>query len=509
MKNRNGVLPLPLILLVALGSGRAMAQDRCDEFISKPNCRVPISMSSVVGEVTPQYRVAVPVQSDITVNSGGTATTILTQASPFLTCAITASPQAPARDLSASVAAALTTLGGLVIPTGPGLLPTPGTPDELTQLGTRTPYPPTNAQIALRRIDEERQALVPLEKDAFQGIAALYESLRATLRTNWRYSFSTDTAADAAVTALNNDLIKLLMAPLPDLATVQVLSKKMQDDLTKFYSDFNPAPGSDLAKAAVKVGDYVSTVAANADLLQGSASDFKKKVKQFADFLVVVIPLQHKAEITLPMVAYRQKAVTETITCKDAQSGTQPFDAIIYTAYYENTPIFDISGGAIMSFLPGRQVGTVSGPLAGGTAAPASGSCGTTNPNESCLAVTSASRAQFMPAVFFEVHPVNRKCPWATNGEPRHPFGYVCSLGLAGGIAVNPNNGTGTAEFFEGVSLGIQRVAFLFGIHNGRYETFTDGYYAGEAVPAGTTARTERIWTNHFAIAITYRIAQR
>jgi hypothetical protein len=113
-----------------------------------------------------------------------------------------------------------------------------------------------------------------------------------------------------------------------------------------------------------------------------------------------------------------------------------------------------------------------------------------------------------MPAAFFEYHPLNMKCPWAKNGGDRHPFGYVLSLGLAGGISVNPNNGTASAEFFEGISVAIQRVSLLFGIHNGRYQTFADGYYVGEALPGTpgqTTARTERIWTNHFAIGIAYR----
>jgi hypothetical protein len=93
------------------------------------------------------------------------------------------------------------------------------------------------------------------------------------------------------------------------------------------------------------------------------------------------------------------------------------------------------------------------------------------------------------------------KCPWAKNGGDRHPFGYVLSLGLAGGINVNPNNGTASAEFFEGISVAIQRVSLLFGIHNGRYQTFADGYYVGEALPGTpgqTTARTERILDEPF-----------
>jgi hypothetical protein len=46
----------------------------------------------------------------------------------------------------------------------------------------------------------------------------------------------------------------------------------------------------------------------------------------------------------------------------------------------------------------------------------------------------------------------------------------------------------------------------LAGLHNGRFQTFTDGYYVGEEVPMGTTPRTERAWTNHLALGISYRI---
>jgi len=55
----------------------------------------------------------------IMINPGGSAVTILQQASPFLACSITVSPGTPTRNLSASVTAALTTLSGLVIPAEP------------------------------------------------------------------------------------------------------------------------------------------------------------------------------------------------------------------------------------------------------------------------------------------------------------------------------------------------------------------------------------------------------
>jgi len=111
-----------------------------------------------------------------------------------------------------------------------------------------------------------------------------------------------------------------------------------------------------------------------------------------------------------------------------------------------------------------------------------------------------------MPAAFFEWH-WSWKWWGARNGAAYHPFGYVGSFGPAFGISPNPNNGGINAEFFEGVSLGIQRLSLLAGFHNGRYQTFAGGYDVGEEVPSGTTPRTERIWTTHLAFGIAYRIA--
>jgi len=194
--------------------------------------------------------------------------------------------------------------------------------------------------------------------------------------------------------------------------------------------------------------------------------------------------------------------VTEVITCKDSVTQTQAFDAITFTAYYENSPHLDFSAGALVSFLGGRQVGTISGPC------PQSGGVCSTAPN-TVLAVTSRSRVQWIPTAFIEYHPWNFKCPWATTGSPEHKFGYVCSFGGAFGLAVNPNNGTTNAEYFEGVSFGIHRVAIFFGNHSGRFQDFTGGYSVGETVPSGTTPPTYRRWTNHPAIGISYRIPLR
>ncbi len=506
MKNRFTILSIAPLVLIAVGCGSAAAEE-CDEYITRPpKCQVNIDMSNAM--------TAVPVHSDVQIKSGGLAEVVLKNASPFLACTIAAIPAAPARDLSTNIAAALTTLGGLVFPT---VLPTPAAQAKALP-------PPGDA--ALDHIEAETTTLFDSEKLAFSALTnGLYKPLNTTLSANWVYSFPNDEAVDEAVKCLTGDLTTLLNESAPDLVTLQVQAKRVQDDLAQFYTDFHPAPGTPLAVRAAQDDGYVSSAVENVRLIQGAVLDFKKKVKSLADFVAGISTATtsdkpggkapDKSVITIAMAAYRQKSVTETITCKDAlNSSNQPFDNIIFTAYYENTPIFDISPGVIISSLPGRQVGTVSGPLAPGpanatTTIPASGACGAYNPSETCLGITSATRPQFMPAAFFELHPINKKCPWAVNGAQRHPFGYVCSLGLVGGFSVNPNNGTASAEFFEGVSVGIQRLSIMFGIHNGRYQTFTDGYFVGEAVPAGTVARTERNWTNHFAIGIAYRTVLR
>lgn len=150
------------------------------------------------------------------------------------------------------------------------------------------------------------------------------------------------------------------------------------------------------------------------------------------------------------------------------------------------------------------------------------------------LGVTSSSRVQFIRGTFFEYHPINFRLPWAKDPalpfrtyqpydpnhpedpnnpkswmslhSSRHPFGYVGSLGLAGGILVNPDNGTGEAELFEGISLGLQRFSILAGNHTGHSQNFTGGYKVGDPVPAGVTPPTVRNWGNGLAVGIAYRI---
>jgi hypothetical protein len=141
--------------------------------------------------------------------------------------------------------------------------------------------------------------------------------------------------------------------------------------------------------------------------------------------------------------------------------------------------------------------------------------------------IINKTRPQFMPGVFTELRWLNFKLPgvhepadepsnppvriptWMSQNAPRHPFGYVGSIGLAGGILVNPNNGTTQAEFFEGIPFGIQRFVFLIGNHTARSQNLTAGYYVGGPVTASTTPATVLNWSNGLAFGITYRIPLR
>jgi hypothetical protein len=433
------------IPLFAQASHLTANSPECDEFISSSPCVVTfdLKMATTAPNETPR----VPTHADVQTRVHGNAGIHLIHASPFLTCTVQATPATPTRDLSTSVTTGLTTLGAA------GAVPIEARSFEVA---APPPPPPTGYVADLKK--KFQDAIAPL-----------------------KYSYDTAADAQSAVTKLYTDLYKVLQNEKDDEAGVEASGARafdirdQLDDLRK------------IRDSAQQYFDFVSklvTVVAGQPIVKNTVSN----------------------DILIDMDRFRQKSVSETITCKDTVTQTQTFATMTFTAYYENTPVFDISAGAIMSLTPGRQVGVVAGPLGTGTGAATPGPCAAQSTPLSCLGVTSQSRIQFMPAAFVEWHR-DWKWPGVRNGRAYHPFGYVGSLGPAFGIAVNPNNGTASAEFFEGVSLGIHRVAIMAGFHNGRYQTFADGYYVGEAVPSTVTSpRTERIWTTHFAIAVSYRI---
>lgn len=171
----------------------------CDEYLSKSSCQVIIDMKSVGGPVNPQYRVAAPVRSDVTVNSGATVTTVLRQSSPFLSCTIAATPGAPARDLSASITSLLTSLGTFVLPASPiGLvtqaekLAAEPTPEDLREIQKAPPGTPPTPEQSLAQIEDERKELASLMKIAAGSLKAQSDEFQNAYRQDWRYSFAPD-----------------------------------------------------------------------------------------------------------------------------------------------------------------------------------------------------------------------------------------------------------------------------------------------------------------------------
>lgn len=453
MKQIRCFFHLPILLAIvipAFGADRpvSVSSPECDEFISTSPCVVTFDMKKATPDANGMIRV--PTHSDVQTRVHGDSAIHLANASPFLACTVQATPGAPTRDLSSSVTAALTTLGGLgaisITPKAQGVAENVPETDYVAKL-----------------------------KNAFRTVIN-------DKTTGWLYTFDTPAAAQKAATTIYTALFGLLQDE-KDYERNVINGGGNQNDIRDQLDD--------LRKIRDSIQQYFSVVS-------GLVKDQTISGQH-------VITSTVSNDILIPMDRFRQKAVSETITCKDAATQTQTFSTMTFTAFYENTPVFDISAGAIMSTTPGRQVGVVSGPYnATGVANPSS--CVAQATPVTCLGVTSQSRIQFMPAAFVEWHG-DWKWPGVHNGRAYHPFGYVGTLGPAFGIAVNPNNGTASAEFFEGVSLGIHRVAIMAGFHNGRYQTFADGYYPGEVVPSTVTSpRTERTWTTHFAIAVTYRI---
>jgi hypothetical protein len=237
-------------------------------------------------------------------------------------------------------------------------------------------------------------------------------------------------------------------------------------------------------------------------------ADKRKQAQQYVDFLTA-LPTTELTRQVLPMTYFSNKQVTETVTCKDAISTNPAFDNIVFIAYYEPLPHFDISVGAIASLLGGRQPTTATAPFTPAQAAACEGvtGCGPST----LLEYKVRSAYQFIPTVLAEWRWANFHCPWAHNGASWHPFGYVCSIGVAGGPAINPNNGGPAAEVFGGLSIGIQRFSILIGAHDGRYQEYGGGFYAGETFPPGTSVSPLTVyhWAAHPAFGITYRIPLR
>ena len=488
-----------LALLVLSAPSVAVAQTECDEFLPKKECTVTVQMAATKdGFKWPRSH------WDVMVKPMGTGTIVLEHSSPFLSCTVAAVPSPSSRDIGASFASFLTTMG---------TLGAAGNPVITAQQARGALSAAMVSSASTTRIDNQFKVLetdVDLAFSSLQDVAGAYSKVSGDLNKGWLYSFSDDATFSKTAAPLWNELHRLVNLSIPNLASQQVELNALNDALGQFHRTYDG--DQSVATWLSQADRRLSVDTGIFNLLQEQLTALlaaRTQLRQAHDFLSSISddPTAAQATFTgpghnyttqkLPMSFFSQKQVTESVTCKDVLTQTSPFDTITFTAYYENLLPISFSAGAVVSLNGGHQVGAVSGP--------------STNPTETILAVTSNSKVQWMPAAFVELYH-SYKCPWAQNGAPSHSFGYVCSFGPAFGILINPNNGATAAEYFEGVSFGIQRVALFIGNHTGRYQTFASGYTVGEVFPSGSapsTPPTTRYWTNHLAFGITYRIQLR
>lgn len=504
----------------------------CREYVEKAaNCKVAIDVNSLAP--LPNSPGFVPFQYDISIGNTEDAAIVLLHASPFAKCALTTSPSPSARDLNTSITSAFTSLAGIgALGTNPLLLAQQATtavqllssnkivdldvvPQGAIEQNNRRGNPTTPPELVAdlkafsQRLDALRPVLQPIVRD-FQRISAINAA--------YAYAYPDEATFQTKARTLYAAVRGVIDDPLPAVADANATTqkfRKLRDDVTAWQS--NHAAEVDqfpiLASHYSRLSKAIDTLAFAGNHLRDAVQylgDEQKALEPLFDLLVQLSDPQTLGEFdqgpylgqVFNISNAPQKKSTQTLTCKDAVTGTQAFDTITFVVYFGRNPQLDVSAGFLVSLLKGHQVGTVSGPLDTTTTPPTA---------SNVLTVTGSSRVQFMPAAFLEYHPWNFKLPWVkdqpvpTSGPP-HPSGYVGSFGFAEGIALNPNNGTTSAEFFTGLSLGIQRVAFVFGNHFGRYQEYGNGYSIGDTIPSGVTPPTYRRWTNHPAFGFVYRV---
>jgi hypothetical protein len=572
--------------------------EQCREYLpskKSPQCRIDFDMAQ-----TKDIRVPPQTHKDITVylSRDSRGLVVLWRSSPFAACSLTTTPGPFARDLSANISTALTSMAGLgAIPqatvTGPvnasalqpavGLLSETMTETELSALSEQEKIKAQSQNPNLRgpkldeyvkqktkqqELEEERkrrernELLAKIQKDEgditaalkdFAAVAAPYQSLYPdsddveAIRQAISYSYPDDQTARERVKTIYDRASQFVSRPLPDAKSPPALAAKLDvvvtlvDKLEKTY------PDNEIHEFVVSARKQIDTATeqlksardAQTAVLVTYLNDATSKINKLIDFIHDWIaqdaartrsgnPTDASAQV-LPIALYSESKVAIQVKCTDPVTSATLFDSIQFNAYFQSPPIFDISSGLLISTVHGRQAATqatYTNPSSP-TSCPANPTAIPPTTSNCPVVIINKTRPQFMPGVFAELHWLNFKLPgvhetadepgnppariptWMSQNAPRHPFGYVGSIGLAGGILVNPNNGTTQAEFFEGISFGIQRFVFLIGNHTARSQNLTGGYYVGAPVTAGTTPATVLNWSNGLAFGITYRIPLR
>jgi len=444
----------------------AKAQDTCDTFLPTKGCKVTVD-----------YKAGV--HKDIAVLPNDTISVRVTNKPRFATCSITASPSALSRDLSSSFSTFLTTIGGIGAVGNNPIVPGNLVPSA---------QPPNNAAKAIAAQydqvrEQESRALTNL-----QNVTTKYKQLQDDVKAFWSASGEPAPGDVSALTARLQSIVDdgFKGDPEPSIASMKVALSALNDSVALFRKTYASevavqpwlnqfSQGLDDVNAVGSTYlDYLS------DLLRARAG-----LKQALDELQSAKPPYTSQDIHLR--AFSNKQVSLTLSCKDDISSAPSADNVIFTAYYVKLPVFDLSAGVIFSLLGRHQIGTASQTAAQSAAAQ--------DPNGT-FAVTDSSSFQVIPMGLIELHTRGGKC-----GH------FICTVG--GVIGAGPNNATGStvAEFFEGGSIAVQRVSFLFGFHDGRIEALGGGYQVGNALPsAGYTPLITRYWTVHPAFGITYRI---
>jgi hypothetical protein len=538
---------------------------QCREYLPDKDgkdCRVDFDMLQTKdGKNPPQTH------RDISVWLGpnGRGVVTLWNSSPFASCSLATTPGPLGRDGGTNVASLLTTLGtfaGISVP--PGAAPAEANAQEFAEFLNQGSVAdrlarifPNTAAPPPQKIEDEEVVINKLfaafykAKTVYDAVPYGLKDLR-DIRVNLQYAYGGDTAARSAIQAIQKAIVDFVSRTFPDPAkTIPSLQQQLDginDELDKFEK---ANPGDQDVHAyvtATKQGPLtrakasLQSVTTPAEAVQVTyLSDMAPKVQKILDFLQDWTARDQAQTVTgedgkvksqpnasvqiLPIAIYPESKVAVQIKCVDAVTNTPLFDSISFNAFFQKPPSFDISSGLVISLLQGRQATTEVVNYVN----PGTGSGGTTPPpTPTTEVIIQRTRPQFIPGVFAEWHPINFKLPWVhdpaidqqavppgtiptwmSDNVTRHALGYVGSLGLAGGIMANPNNGTTQAEFFEGISFGIQRFVFLIGNHTGRSQNLTNGYYEFAPVTAGTVIPTVSNWGNGLAFGITYRIPLR
>lgn len=468
----------------------------CDEYISVSPCKVTINLGSQPIPMSKHASFIPHTHWDVQVKPFehlrntqplGKAAVLLVRSSPFLSCTVSAVPANPARDLSTNIGSLLTSLAGIGAP--------PLTAQALTKATSGNPDVERLFQ-RLKQLSDQADGFRNALQNSYKDLATAQKN-----ENDWKYSFQNDKEATDAIDDLRSKA-QAFLGMFNALPAIENAVAALSRDIAAYEAAHPDSPdGATLNQQLQGLRDQLKQLQAYV----AAFTDKQKQIRQLVEFLEG-LPRTGLTVQALPMSYFAQKTVTETVACKDVISNNPAFDNIVFIAYYEGLPHFDISVGAIASLLGGRQTSTVTAPFTPAQAAACEGvtGCGPST----TLTYKVRSAYQFIPIVLAEWRWANFHCPWAHNGTPWHPFGYVCSVGVAGGPAINPNNGGPAAEVFAGLSLGIQRFSILIGAHHGRYQEYGGGFYAGETFPPGTsvTPLTVYRWATHPAFGIAYRI---